>query len=93
MKDASYEAFTAFTTTKRIKLHGFHHMIPTERNGITHWKQISLNRLSNTRLGIGGYVMLMVPNKAETTTYGCHCPGDMIKRMRPVIATPPVSIR
>ena len=51
-------------------------MIPTIENGITHWKQISLNRLSHTRLGIGGYVMLVMPNKAETTTYGYHCPGD-----------------
>ena len=27
-------------------------------------------------------VMLMRPDKAETTVHGCHCPGDMAVRIR-----------
>ena len=29
-----------------------------------------------------GYAMLRRPNKAETAVHGCHCPGDMVVRMR-----------
>ena len=28
------------------------------------------------------------PNKGETAVYGCHCPGDMVVRMRMVLAIP-----
>ena len=63
-------------------------MIPTIANGITHWKQISLNGLSHTPLGIGGYVMLVMPKQLHMATT-----ARVIKRMRPVMANPPVSIR
>ena len=32
--------------------------------------------------------MLMSPNKGETAVHGCHCPGDMVVRMRTVLAIP-----
>ena len=35
-----------------------------------------------------GYAMLMSPNKGETAVHGCHCPGDMVVRMRTVLAIP-----
>ena len=35
-----------------------------------------------------GYAMLMSPNKDETSVYGCHCRGDMVVRMRKVLAIP-----
>ena len=39
-----------------------------------------------------GYAKLMSPNKGETTVHGCHCPkhcpGDMVVRMRKVLAIP-----
>ena len=35
-----------------------------------------------------GYAMLMRPNKAETAVHGCHRPGDMVARMRYVLARP-----
>ena len=35
-----------------------------------------------------GYAMLMSPNKGETAVHGCHCPGDMVVRMRKVPAIP-----
>ena len=28
------------------------------------------------------------PNKGETAVHGCHCPGDMVVRMRKVLAIP-----
>ena len=34
------------------------------------------------------YAMLMNPNKGEIAVYGCHCPGDMVLRMRRVMAIP-----
>ena len=37
---------------------------------------------------LGGYAMLMSPNKGETAAHGCHCPGDMAVRMREVLARP-----
>ena len=33
-----------------------------------------------------GYAMLMSPNKGETAVHGCQCPGDMVVRMRKVLA-------
>ena len=30
----------------------------------------------------------MSPNKGETAVHGCHCPGDMVVRMRTVLAIP-----
>ena len=30
----------------------------------------------------------MSPNKGETTVHGCHCLGDMVVRMRKVLAIP-----
>ena len=38
------------------------------------------------------YVMLMTPNKAETTVHGCHCPGAMAVRMRKILARPWVGV-
>ena len=35
-----------------------------------------------------GYAMLMSANKGETAVRGCHCPDDMIVRMREVLARP-----
>ena len=35
-----------------------------------------------------GYAMLMSPNKDETAVDGCHCRGDMVVRMRKVLAIP-----
>ena len=35
-----------------------------------------------------GYAMLMSPNKGETAVHGYHCPGDMVVRMRTVLAIP-----
>ena len=35
-----------------------------------------------------GYAKLMSPNKDEITVHGCHCPGDMVVRMRKVLAIP-----
>ena len=35
-----------------------------------------------------GNAKLMSPNKGETTVHGCHCPGDMVVRMRKVLAVP-----
>ena len=35
-----------------------------------------------------GYAKLMSPNKDEITLHGCHCPGDMVVRMRKVLAIP-----
>ena len=37
-----------------------------------------------------GYDMLMspMPNKGETGVHGCHCWGDMVLRMRKVMAIP-----
>ena len=35
-----------------------------------------------------GYAKLMSPNKGEITVHGCHCPGDMVVRMRKVLAIP-----
>ena len=35
-----------------------------------------------------GYVMLMSPKKGETAVHGCHCPGDMVVRIRTVLAIP-----
>ena len=32
--------------------------------------------------------MMMSPNKGETVVHGCHCPCDMIVRMREVLARP-----
>ena len=32
--------------------------------------------------------MLMSPNKGEVTVHGCHCRGDMVVRMRKVLAIP-----
>ena len=32
--------------------------------------------------------MLISPNKGETAVHGCHCPGDMVVRMRTVLAIP-----
>ena len=32
--------------------------------------------------------MLMSSNKGETAVHGCHCPGDMVVRMRKVLAIP-----
>ena len=34
------------------------------------------------------FAMLMSPNKGETAVHGCHCPGDMVVRMRTVLAIP-----
>ena len=31
---------------------------------------------------------LMSPNKGETAVHGCHCPGDLVVRMRKVLAIP-----
>ena len=31
---------------------------------------------------------LMSPNKGETAVHGCHYPGDMVVRMRTVLAIP-----
>ena len=31
--------------------------------------------------------MLMRPNKADTAVHGCHCAGDMDKRMHKILAT------
>ena len=33
-------------------------------------------------------LMLMSPNKGEATVHGCHCRGDMVVRMRKVMAIP-----
>ena len=30
----------------------------------------------------------MSPNKGETAVYGCYCPGDIVVRMRKVLAIP-----
>ena len=30
----------------------------------------------------------MSPNKGETAVHGCHCPGNMVVRMRTVLAIP-----
>ena len=35
-----------------------------------------------------GYAMLMSPNKGEIAVHGCHCPGDMVVRMRKVMTIP-----
>ena len=32
--------------------------------------------------------MLMRPNKADTAVHYCNCPGDMVVRMRKVLARP-----
>ena len=32
--------------------------------------------------------MLMSPNKDETAVHGCHCSGDMVMRMRKILAIP-----
>ena len=39
-----------------------------------------------------GYTMLMSPNKGETAVHGCHRAGDMVVRMRKVLARPWVSV-
>ena len=36
--------------------------------------------------------MLMSPNKGETAVHGCHRAGDMVVRMRKVLARPWVSV-
>ena len=35
-----------------------------------------------------GYAMLMSPYNGETAVHGCHCLGDMVVRMRKVLAIP-----
>ena len=35
-----------------------------------------------------GNAKLMSPNKDEITVHGCHCQGDMVVRMRKVLAIP-----
>ena len=35
-----------------------------------------------------GYAMLMSPNKGQTTVHCCHCRGDIVVRMRKVLAIP-----
>lgn len=35
-----------------------------------------------------GCAVLMRPNKAEAAVHGCHCPGDMVVRMRDVLVIP-----
>ena len=39
-----------------------------------------------------GYAMLMSPNKGETAVHGCHCPGDMVVRMRKILAIPRIGV-
>ena len=41
---------------------------------------------------LGGYAMLMSPNKGETAVHCCHCPGDMAVRVREVLARPWVGV-
>ena len=36
--------------------------------------------------GSEGFAMLMRPNKAEAAVRGCHCLGDVVVRMRKMIA-------
>ena len=31
---------------------------------------------------LDGYAMLMSPSKGETAVHGCHCPGDIVVRIR-----------
>ena len=32
--------------------------------------------------------ILISPNKGETAVHGCHCPDDVVVRMRKVLAIP-----
>ena len=37
---------------------------------------------------VDGYATLKSPNESETAVHGCHCPGEMVVRMREVLARP-----
>ena len=41
---------------------------------------------------LGGYAMLMSPNKGETAVHGCHCPGCMAVRVCDVLTRPWVGV-
>ena len=39
-----------------------------------------------------GYAIVMRPSKGKTAAHGCHCPRDMVVRIREVMAGPWVGV-